>query len=68
MSKNTTVTHNGVGFFSLLFIALLVLKLMGHVDIGWLALFAILFAPLLIYGAVVVVVFAFAAVAALLNR
>ena len=50
MSKNKTVvnTNGGIGFFGLLSVVLIGLKLTGTIAISWLTILGVLFAPLAI--------------------
>jgi len=50
MSENKTIVHtHGVGFFGLLTITLIVLKLTGHVTLSWWYIAAIPFTPIFIF-------------------
>jgi hypothetical protein len=48
MSKSTSAASGGIGFFGLLTIALIILKLIGMIEISWLAIVGVFFAPILI--------------------
>ena len=39
-TAETTIQNNGIGFFGLLQVALILLKLTGHITISWLWVFA----------------------------
>lgn len=54
-----------VGFVGLLTICLIVLKLTGHIDIGWIWAFSPIWLSLIIYG---VIVAAAAGIATLFSR
>jgi hypothetical protein len=66
-SAKVVVRHSGIGFFPLLALALIVLKLTGMAKVTWLAIAAVFFAPLLIIVAVLGVVGFFAAFAFLVT-
>lgn len=54
-SEKQNVTVNGIGFFGLLAIVLIALKLTGAADISWAVIIACLFAPLLLFAALFIV-------------
>lgn len=51
-AKNVTVNSSSIGFFGLLTIVLIALKLMGYINIGWGWIAMVFFAPLFIFLAI----------------
>ena len=62
MANKTKVSYNGIGFFGLLTIVFITLKLTGHIAWSWWWVLSPLFAPLAILLVFLLVVFLVAVV------
>jgi len=60
MSNEVKVTYNGIGFFGLLTIVLIALKLTGQITLGWLWILGIPFIPVLIANGIWLIIGFFA--------
>jgi len=61
MPENKTVNNNSIGFFGLLTLIFITLKLTGYIDWSWWLVLMPLFVPVIIIFAILVIMFALGA-------
>lgn len=61
MSESKTVNNNSIGFFGLLTLIFITLKLTGYIDWSWWLVLMPLFVPVIIIFAILVIMFALGA-------
>lgn len=61
MSENVKVNNSGIGFFGLLTLIFITLKLTGYIDWSWWLVLLPLFIPVIIIFAILVIMFSLGA-------